>query len=225
MHAQAHAHSHAVTGIFTRAHSHTHIHTRTQRHTRIHTSTRTFAHTFAGTHTHAGVCLALRGTPPLAVLMKNNWVRPPVPSPAIPQGDPGPDRQLALVQVSQTRPLTFLSAHSLGARGVGGEGRWSLGVCVSVCLCPCGTDVCVCASETVCEPVLRGTGRGHVPGLLTGTGPAWPAMCRSCHVPMALWAEGAGGAQPGWTTRIPGSLLGGGSPHPWLLPHLVGRGG
>lgn len=171
---------------------------------------------------HRAVCPHRGGTPPPDVLGNNIWVTPAGPHPhpaAIPQGDPGPDRQVAPVQASQTRPLTFLSAYSLGAWRVVGRdaGVWvsvSQGVCVLVgltcmsarprpraSLCYMGPDVCAVPF-----------GRQRQARV-------------ACHVPILPCADGGARGGRGGGARARGSPPAGGRPHPCLLPHLAGGAG
>ena len=176
-------------------------------HTHTHTYTRARAPcTNRGSYT--GGCLALRGIPPPAALMESIRVTPAGPPPRNSAGRPWPRQAVALLQESQTPPLTFLSAHSRGAWGVDAR-VWAS---VSLRLCLQGSDVCVCVSETVCEPVGCGTGRVCVPGLPTETDPAGHMPLLPCPTwgGGRLRAQWAGEAQPGSQGGPPGSLPGGG---------------
>ena len=198
-------------------------------HTSTHTCTHTHAFALELTHAlvepgfrHRAVCPHRGGPPPPDVLGNNIWVTPagPHPRPAtIPQGDPGPDRQVALVQASQTRPLTFLSAYSLGAWRVVGRdaGVWvsvSQGVCVLVgltcmsarprpraSLCYVGPDVCA-------APFCRQR-QARV----------------ACHVPIVPCADGGARGGRGGGARARGVPAGWWEAAPMPSPTPGGRGG
>lgn len=182
-----------------------------------HTSTHTCMHTHAFalelTHTlvepgfrHRAVCPHRGGTPPPDVLGNNIWVTPAGPPPPPRRNSTGRPRSRQAggsgPGFPDPPPHVSVCLFPWGLEG-GGEGRWSLGVCVSGCVCLSGTDVYVCAPEAACEPVLRGTGRVPGPVLPTEAGPGWPATCRQRRSGRKGRRGPSSGVPAGWWEAAP----------------------
>lgn len=194
-------------------------------HTHVHTLVRVdmYTHTNGARIPLQGGRPGTEGASPTTVLTHTIWVTlagPPLQFHRGPWSDgQAGGRQVAVVQDSQTPPLTFLSAHPRGAWGWGGtleSGR----------LCLTGSDGCVCLSLGPCVSLCH---VGPDVCMFRVGQQRWAWLAR--HAPIilssrrGLRAEETGGAQLGSARGTLGSLRGGGRPHPGFAHSWLGGAG